>query len=168
MTRAHHVRSCGVVERYSEAMARLKNAGDYALVTRGVPRSVVIACPDGCGETILVNLDRRSGLAWRRYDTAGKLSIYPSVWRDDGCRAHFIVFRDQILWCGSHDTKPITLDQSLNRKVFDALDPVRPRHFESIAESLGAIPWEVSWTCDGLVASGHAVKVAQGTYCRRR
>jgi hypothetical protein len=55
----------GVAERQPEAAKLIAKAGDVALVERGVLRSLVICCPDGCGEVITVNLDSRSGPAWR-------------------------------------------------------------------------------------------------------
>ena len=73
--------------------------GDSVAVVRGRPRSFVMACPDGCGERLTINLDQRSGLAWRLYETSRGVTLFPSVWRDSGCRSHFIVWHDTILWC---------------------------------------------------------------------
>jgi hypothetical protein len=70
------------MERYSEAVTKLHSPGDYVLVVRGLPRTIVMVCPDGCGENITINLDRRTGKAWRKFEAGGKLTIYPSVWRD--------------------------------------------------------------------------------------
>jgi hypothetical protein len=56
-------------------------------------------CPDGCGETLVVNLDPRAGKAWKLDMRTGKATLYPSVWRDGGCGSHFIVWRGDVLWC---------------------------------------------------------------------
>ena len=101
----------GIVNKYAGAIAQLNKPGDCTIVIRGVPRTVVMMCPDGCGETIAVNLDGRVGKAWRKYEHNEKLTIYPSVWRDTGCRAHFIVWNDQILWCDVDDAVHIAIDE---------------------------------------------------------
>lgn len=47
----------GQVEYRDEATSLVTEPGDLVLVVRGRPRSVVIGCPDGCGEVLTVNLD---------------------------------------------------------------------------------------------------------------
>src|SRR5205823_167273 len=83
----------GVVARYSEAAPLLQKPGDCAVVEReGVRRQIVIACPDGCGETLSINLDPRSGAAWRLYQRRGRWSLFPSIDKTAGCRSHFILW----------------------------------------------------------------------------
>ena len=137
-------------------MPKLLVPGDCVLVVRGLPRSIVMVCPDGCGENITINLDRRTGKAWRKFETSGKLTIYPSVWRDTGCRAHFIVLRDRIIWCDSHESSGISVDESIIEKVFKQLSNNNYVHFEQISDLLQAIPWEVLWACKELVRRGQA------------
>jgi hypothetical protein len=103
-------------------------------VTRGAPRSIVILCPDGCGEVLTVNLDRRSGPAWRFFERRGTLTIYPSIWRDSGCRAHFIIWNSEILWCDGGEAEPAQCSNpELLAAVEEALPPpMQPhRHSES-------------------------------------
>ncbi|UPJ77044.1 DUF6527 family protein [Bradyrhizobium sp. 187] len=66
----------------------LKAAGDAVVVHRGTLRSVLMRCPDGCGETLVVNLDARAGKACKLDMRAGKAILYPSGWHDGGCRSH--------------------------------------------------------------------------------
>jgi hypothetical protein len=151
-------------------MQRLKQPGDYVLVVRGAPRGIVMSCPDGCGEHVVINLDRQVGLAWRRYSLGDKLSIYPSVWRDSGCRAHFIIVRDRIYWCdiaGAGAAAPV--DKSLVATVLERLNHATPVHYETIADSLGAIPWEVIWACEALQRAGLALQPKRGYFmcCKR-
>lgn len=168
MRRADAVRSFGTASRYSEAMQRIKQPGDYVLVVRGTPRGIVMSCPDGCGEHVIINLDRQGGPAWRRYASGGKLSIYPSVWRDSGCRAHFIVVRDRIYWCGADGAgTAVQVEESLVSTVLERLNHVTPVHYETIAASLGAIPWEVIWACAALQRSGLASEPKRGYFIRR-
>lgn len=167
MTKAHSISFLGTVERYADAIAKLRSPGDYVLVVRGVPRTIVMSCPDGCGETLTINLDRRTGPAWRKYEHDGRLSIYPSIWKDTGCRAHFIVWRNRILWCGLRDESRLSLlDEGHVANVLKHLPTKNFVHFESIAEELHAIPWEIYWACKELVIRGCAIEGKQkGTFC---
>jgi hypothetical protein len=156
----------GTVQRYSEAVAQLKAPGDAVIVTRGVPRSIVMQCPDGCGEVITLNVDRRSGPAWRFFERRAQLTIYPSIWRDSGCGAHFIVWNNAILWCDRKDADgPQWEDPELVTAVERVLPPpLEPhRHFEEIASQLDAVPWEVLWACHSLERAGKAESSERST-----
>jgi len=165
VSRAKEIAHRGVVERYSEAIAHLKSPGDAVLVKRGTPRSIVMQCPEGCGEVITLNLDRRSGPAWRYFERRKRLTIYPSIWRDSGCRAHFIVWNNEILWCDGKTNEPQWDDQDLVAAVEKLLPPTPEphRHFEELASQLDAVPWEVLWACQTLVRRGVAESSERGT-----
>ncbi|WP_226400231.1 DUF6527 family protein [Ferribacterium limneticum] len=163
---AHRINSRGSTSRFSEAIPKLHSPGDYVLVVRGVPRSIVMACPDGCGEILPINLDRRVGKAWRTYDTGQDLTIFPSVWRDTGCRAHFIVWRDKILWPDTRTTAEPVFDESFLSSVLARLSSSGFTSFETIAEDLRMIPWEVLWACNALVRQRRAIEGKQGFFCR--
>ena len=164
MPKARTIRSCGITQRYSEAMGLLRAPGDYVTVVRGVPRSIVMQCPDGCGELLTVNLDRRSGPAWRSYERNGKLTVYPSVWRETGCKAHFVIWRDHLLWFDGYDTRS-GADPGLVEAVQRALPGpgAAHRHYEEIADELSEIPWEVLWVCQTLTREGRAVSSERAT-----
>lgn len=72
-----------------------RNANVIVIVRRddGSPKTVVFRCPDGCGETLRVNVSDIPGTpSWRlRVDRDGRVSLYPSVWRTTGCHAHFFL-----------------------------------------------------------------------------
>lgn len=98
--KAKHIRQRGTTEYRDEANVLLEEPGDAVLVERGVPRSLVMRCPDGCGETLTINLDRRAGKAWRMHvEKNATVSLYPSVYKADGCRSHFVVRQSRIIWC---------------------------------------------------------------------
>lgn len=167
MPRSSTIAKQGVTERFSDAIAKLRRPGDYVTVIRGVPRSIIMSCPDGCGETLTVNLDRRAGPAWRTYERGGKLTIYPSVWRETGCKAHFIVWKDRIIWCGPAErVEARQSDNELNERVYAQLSTQNFVHFEQIAEQLDSIPWEVYWSCHDLMRSGKAAEGKVGTFRR--
>lgn len=170
MSRVGRIAHRGIVQRYSEAIALLKVPGDVVIVTRGVPRSIVMQCPNGCGEVITLNVDRRSGPAWRFFERRAMLTIYPSIWRDSGCRAHFIVWNNAILWCDRSNTDhPQWDDPELVIAVERVLPPPSQphRHFEDVAAELNAVPWEVLWACRSLEHTGAAESSDQGTKFRR-
>jgi hypothetical protein len=159
MNRAAKIALKGTVERQAEAVRLALQPGDVALVERGVPRALVMRCPDGCGDVLTINLDIRSGKAWRLYrNLSGELTLYPSVWRDTGCEAHFILWRDKILW-GRGDERGAWNDSELRQHILKHLPPSgsQPLHFEEIAARLGEPPWEVLWECRSLVRSRLAV-----------
>src|SRR5580658_1838817 len=108
-----------VTQRH-EAEGLLSEPGAAVLVRRGVLRSIAIACPDGCGEHLTINLDPRAGPAWRYYGRGADVSLYPSIWRDSGCRSHFIVWRSHIYWCDWNDELEAPIEDVIGR-VKDAL-----------------------------------------------
>ncbi len=147
--RVRRARNRGTVERHSEALALLEQPGDFALVERGVPRLLVFACPDGCGDVVPVNLDQRAGKAWKLYKRAQRITVYPSVWRDDGCEAHFVLWNDLIYWSGFND------GENQSSADLDAvLQRLRADDFQApfqIALDLDEIPWAVAQACQELV-----------------
>jgi hypothetical protein len=150
----------GIVGRYSEAAALLKKPGDCAVVEReGTRRQIVISCPDGCGETLSINLDPRSGAAWRLYQRRRHWSLFPSIDRTSGCRSHFILWGGHIAWCdyeggGAEPEWPRTLGD----RVVESLRRRCPANFVTIAEELDEVPWDVLAACHHLVREGLLVE----------
>lgn len=152
--RAKEITLRGAVVQRHEANPLVKAPGDSVIVDRGVLRSVVMACPDGCGEVLTVNLDARAGKAWRFYSEDDKVSLYPSVWRDTGCRSHFILWRSKIFWCDWGDELDVPLAEVIELvrgKLTDELVI-----YVSIAEGLGLVPWAVVAACRQLCRQGKA------------
>lgn len=145
----------GEVAHRHEADARLHGPGSAVLVQRGVMRSLVIACPDGCGDTLTINLDERAGPAWRLYRNDRGTSLFPSVWRDNGCRSHFIVWQSKIYWCDAHGEALQGGDTALEARVQVLLGQTLVSYV-SLADRLGEVPWAVLVACNRLVASGEA------------
>lgn len=144
------------VEQRHEANPFLKMPGDAALVHRGVLRSLVMACPDGCRELLTINLDARAGKAWRSYGSQEELSLFPSVWRETGCKSHFILWRSKIYWCD--------WDEELDTPMGDIVDLVRGGlsnelvPYVDIAEALRLVPWAVLSACHRLARDGVALE----------
>lgn len=155
---ARKVRLVGEAEYRDQAEAALGDAGDASLVLRGRPRSVVMACPDGCGETLVVNLDGRAGKAWRFDMRGGGLTLFPSVWRDGGCGSHFIVWRGQILWCDQfeRDNLEPDYDEEIEDLVLGAMDVAEPRNVVQLADAIDELVWDVDRAANRLVRRGAA------------
>ena len=152
--RVRQINFRGDVSQRHEANSMLGAPGDAVLVTRGVRRSVAMACPDGCGEQLTVNLDPRAGPAWRLFKTEADVSLFPSVWRETGCLSHFIIWRSKIYWCDWHD--------ELDEPTDDLVDKTRAMlgdefvSFVVIADELDVVPWAVLSACSKLCRSGVA------------
>lgn len=59
-----------------------------------------MVCPCGCEEIIELNLLKQVRPQWQvSEDPDGSVSIHPSVWRNSGCRSHFILRQGAIHWC---------------------------------------------------------------------
>lgn len=146
----------GSASYHSEAVERLRAPGDCVIVERGgVTRQLVMKCPDGCGEIISVNLDHRSGPAWRLYKRRGKWSLYPSIDKPTGCKSHFILSYEKIIWTDS--------DWASTDWESDKVDDVKRylsgrgmTSYVEIAEHIDAIPWDVLRACQTLVRQGLA------------
>jgi hypothetical protein len=73
---------------------------DLVLLTEGKePWSVGMRCPCGCGDTIELALFEEADTRWKlRVDKRGRPTLYPSVWKRDGCKSHYFVFEGRIIW----------------------------------------------------------------------
>ncbi|WP_418126463.1 DUF6527 family protein [Variovorax sp. 160MFSha2.1] len=131
----------GLVEHRHDADEQLAAPGNAVLVRRGVDRSLALRCPDDCGETLTINLDRRTGPAWRVYMEGQSVSLYPSVWRHTGCKSHFIIWRSRIYWC-DWDDPFLRTGEDFEQRVLEALT-ANWQPYATVAEHLSAVPWAV-------------------------
>lgn len=153
---ARFLRFCGEAEYRDSGEVLLSTPGDAVLIRRGVPRSLLIACPDGCGETLLINLDPRTTKAWRLDTRGGGVTLYPSVWRDGGCGSHFVVWRGRIIWCDRFELGNVEppYDSSLEARLLEVLKSDHLRSSDELAAELDEITWEVSRAARKLVKRG--------------
>lgn len=162
MTRTKLVRFQGTFSTRSEASGHLKSPGDTLLIERGRPRWLLLSCPCGCREEFPINLDPRAGHAWRLYrNRKTGISLFPSVWRESGCRSHFIIWRDKIYLLGRYEDDFESAEQldaagSLTEAVRERLPERALVPFAEIADALDAVPWDVLQVCRRLVRVGIA------------
>jgi hypothetical protein len=149
------------VSTRAEAPALLQNPGDAVLIHRQRPRWLLLLCPDGCGETIPINLDERTGPAWSYYKNRRGISLYPSVWRESGCRSHFVVWNSRIVLFGKYldDWLDEDAQTTIDERVSQSLGVGISRHYREIASALGEIPWTVLAACRRLVRLDRAEAV---------
>ena len=143
--------------RYADAASSVAKPGDCAVVERaGVRRQLVVCCPDGCGEVLSINLDPRSGPAWRLYQKRGIWSLFPSIDKLAGCLSHFILWRGRVLWCGAADDDggPQEIPEIKIERIVQTLQAGRKAGFVQIAEELDEVPWDVLAVCRSLVRRG--------------
>jgi hypothetical protein len=166
---ARRLNFLGEVQRNHEAIERVLAPGDAMLVARERPRSIVLACPDGCGDHLTINLDAQAGPAWRVYRRSRGLTLFPSVWRESGCKSHFVVWHDTILWCDrftEENVEPDDRSPDLRQKVLEKLTDTYQSYVD-VALALDELPWEVNRCCQSLTSKGlveEAPKPTTGEY----
>lgn len=127
--------------------------GEAVLVDRVVPRSLVLRCPDDCGEILTINLDPRSGKAWRLDRGAdGTFSLFPSVWRTHGCRAHFIIWRSGLYSVG-RDYLPIRRRSNVENQILNVLADGMSTPLK-MADVIDEDPWMVAVCLETLATRG--------------
>lgn len=73
----------------------------YLVGDRRFQKWAVMACPCGCGESIMLSLSQKKRPSWSvAWDWLGRPSVDPSVRQTAGCYAHFWVRRGRVEWCG--------------------------------------------------------------------
>ncbi|MFZ5526660.1 MAG: DUF6527 family protein [Pseudomonadota bacterium] len=56
-------------------------------------------CPCGCGQPVELPLIREARPRWSlQVDQDGHPTLAPSIWRREGCRAHYFVRRGKVVW----------------------------------------------------------------------
>ncbi len=81
-------------------------AADALLVRSGMRQKWLrFACPDGCGETIMLDLSPKRSPHWTvEGHASGAISVYPSV-VNGRCGAHFLVRSNRIVWLASRKSR---------------------------------------------------------------
>lgn len=67
--------------------------------------SVALQCPCRCRAVIQLNLLPDAEPRWSlTTDRDGSVTLYPSIWRQKGCRSHFFIRKGRIEWFIPHAT----------------------------------------------------------------
>lgn len=74
-------------------------------------------CPDGCGEVISLPLRLPHEPRWSVHTSpSGRATLKPSVWRNQGCKAHFVVEDGRVFWCNDSGIAPSLARPDLYRR----------------------------------------------------
>lgn len=77
-----------------------KNDAIYVVGSDGVFWQACMCCPCGCGTFIQLPMSKNGRPRWSlSVDSAGLVSLNPSVRRTNGCQSHFFVKRGKVIWC---------------------------------------------------------------------
>lgn len=80
----------------------LRSGRVYLVGAAGAPWSAALLCPCGCGEIVHLSLIKDDVPSWSSSISAsGKVTLWPSINRVRGCRAHFFVRRGCVQWAGT-------------------------------------------------------------------
>lgn len=74
--------------------------GVIYIVGEDSPWYAIMMCPCGCNEIIRLCLQNEVSPSWKlKYHDNGTVSLYPSVWRTNGCKSHFFLRYGRVDWC---------------------------------------------------------------------
>lgn len=97
---SHKVLRAYRFQKVEELPDRLKPFAVYVVGEGENVWAASMICPCGCKEVIELNLLPQVRPRWAvSLHPDGSVSLHPSVWRQKGCRSHFILSNGQILWC---------------------------------------------------------------------
>lgn len=72
----------------------------YIVEDDGFLEQAAMICPCGCANTLHMNLLPDERPCWRVEQHPDRtVSLFPSVWRQVGCRSHFWFRKSRIYWC---------------------------------------------------------------------
>lgn len=157
MPRADTIHLTGTFQSRDEAVVTLKKDGDVALVFRGILRLMLMKCPCGCGDVLVINIDPRAGPAWKLYRRGSLHTLFPSYWRNSDCESHFVLWRNQIHWCDWDSNEVFSKANEIENAVFNKM-PDAFISFYNLADSLDEDPWDVLQACNSLVRKGKVLR----------
>lgn len=72
----------------------------YVVGDDGFAWCAALLCPCGCGETLQMSLLSEGRPRWKFEEhNDGTPTLHPSVWRQVGCRSHFVLRKGVVIWC---------------------------------------------------------------------
>jgi hypothetical protein len=87
------------LQRATDVPASLANDRVYIIGENGHDWYAALLCPCGCGSILQLNLVAPTRPRWRlRVHEDGAVTLWPSVWRQTGCRCHFWLRHGRVFW----------------------------------------------------------------------
>lgn len=92
----------------------------YLVGSNATPWSAAMLCPCGCRELIQLSLIRDDDPRWSlTYDVMDSATLHPSIWRIKGCRSHFFVRSNEIVWARAGRANNVPLRNATSRRSID-------------------------------------------------
>lgn len=67
---------------------------------KNFPKWVLMQCPCGCKDLLTLSLMKKFDPFWSyEADNWNRITLSPSVWKNDGCRSHFFIKKGKLIWC---------------------------------------------------------------------
>jgi uncharacterized protein DUF6527 len=90
-----------------ELPSKLHRRTLYVVAERGLQMQASMVCPEGCGTIINLNLLPDDHPVWRlSVDSLQRPTLHPSIWRREGCGAHFFLRAGRLTWCHQERARP--------------------------------------------------------------
>lgn len=70
----------------------------YVAIDHNAPWATAMQCPCGCGESITLNLVGSHAMWSLHMPALSTASLFPSIWRTNGCKSHFWLRCGRIVW----------------------------------------------------------------------
>ena len=70
----------------------------YIVGQQGFPKWAIMRCPCGCKEQLTLSLMKQKKPNWEISIQNQKISLSPSVWKNEGCRSHFFLKKGKVIW----------------------------------------------------------------------
>ena len=72
---------------------------ELTVVDRKYMKWIFLRCPCGCGDLLNLSLMASHDPNWKlKLDYLNRPTIYPSIWKKDGCESHFWITKGKIHW----------------------------------------------------------------------
>jgi len=79
----------------------------YVVAPKGRAKWALFQCPCNCGEVVTLSLQRQHRPHWSVSRTrSNRATLYPSIWRDQGCFSHFWLRDGRVNWCDDTGQRP--------------------------------------------------------------
>lgn len=88
------------VSETAPSLDAVQRAVVHVVRANGRNRWAMLRCPCGCDGVVTLSLQDVHRPHWKLTETAsGKLTLHPSIWRQEGCRSHFWIRDGRVHWC---------------------------------------------------------------------
>jgi hypothetical protein len=111
-----HYETLTVVDKTPSNVA-VSTKAFIVVIYRNQPIWALFRCPCGCGTVISLSLQKVHTPHWTAEKTsAGRPTIYPSIWQNKGCYSHFWIKDGRVYWCHNTGIEPWVAEPSFYSK----------------------------------------------------